>query len=102
MSIFVCLYSVFLVCAYGLCLFLIAEQLYIRYSLSVCLSVPNFIYKHWIKFLELYRGFNPQPQLITRKLDRGLCLSRTKKCAVYDSRGFKPATPVAGPATLRY
>ena len=37
-----------------------------------------------------------------RKLDRGLCLSRTKNCADYDSRGFEPATPVAGPATLRY
>ena len=38
----------------------------------------------------------------TRKLDRGVSLSRTKYCADYDSRGFKPATPVAGPATLRY
>ena len=38
----------------------------------------------------------------TRKLDRGLCLSSTKNCADYDSRGFEPATPVAGPATLRY
>ena len=38
----------------------------------------------------------------TRKLDRGLCLSRTKICAGSDSRGFEPATPVAGPATLRY
>ena len=38
----------------------------------------------------------------TRKLDRGICLSRTKNCADYDSRGFEPATPVAGPATLRY
>ena len=37
-----------------------------------------------------------------RKLDRGLCLSRTKSCADSDSRGFEPATPVAGPATLRY
>ena len=30
----------------------------------------------------------------TRKLDRGLCLSRTKNCADYDSRGFEPATLV--------
>ena len=30
-----------------------------------------------------------------RKLDRGLCLSRIKNCADYDSRGFEPATPVA-------
>ena len=28
----------------------------------------------------------------TRKLDIGLCLSRTKNCADYDSRGFEPAT----------
>ena len=27
---------------------------------------------------------------------------RTKSCADYGSRGFEPATPVAGPATLRY
>ena len=38
----------------------------------------------------------------TTKLDRGLCLRSTKNCADYDSRGFEPATPVAGPATLRY
>ena len=38
----------------------------------------------------------------TRKLERGLCLSRTKNYADYDSRGFKPATPVAGPATLKH
>ena len=38
----------------------------------------------------------------TRKLDKGLCLSRTKSCAGCDSRGFEPATPVAGPATLKY
>ena len=37
-----------------------------------------------------------------KKLDRGLCLSRTNNAADYDSRGFQPATPVAGPATLRY
>ena len=29
-------------------------------------------------------------------MDRGLCLSRTKVKADYDSRGFEPATPVAG------
>jgi len=38
----------------------------------------------------------------TRKLDRGLCLSGTKNSVDYDSRGFEPGTPVAGPATLRY
>ena len=38
----------------------------------------------------------------TRKLDRGLCLSRTKNCADYDSRGFEPATTVVGQATLKY
>ena len=37
----------------------------------------------------------------TKKLNRGLCLSSTKNCADYDSRGFEPATPVAGPATLK-
>ena len=29
--------------------------------------------------------------MYTRKLDRGLCLSRTKNRADYDSRGFEPA-----------
>ena len=38
-----------------------------------------------------------QRDFSTRKLDRGLCLSRTKICAGSDSRGFEPATPVAGP-----
>ena len=35
----------------------------------------------------------------SRKLNKGLCLSRSKNCANCDSRGFEPATPVA---ILRY
>ena len=38
----------------------------------------------------------------TTKLDRGICLGRTKNCTDYDIRGFKHATPVVGPAILRY
>ena len=53
--------------------------------------------------VELHLGIIPYPfTLNTRKLDRGLSLSRAKNCADYDSSGSEPATLVAGPATLMY
>ena len=102
-----------------------SSPIWLWYEEIVCWKLGSSNYQHielcstsWISINEASRlhftGFNRmelwtltsccdfQSQNSTRKLDRGLCLSRTKTCADYDSRGFEPATPVAGPATLRY
>ena len=80
------------------------SKVYIRYILGI----THVYLRHISDISQVYvchiSGINRVylRHISSRKLDKGLCLSRTKNCADYDSRGFEPVTPVAGPATLRY